>query len=210
AALGLADPIGGIAIALTLGAALAALWSWFAGVAVVAPLHARYRLGQPILVATVALSITIQEFLRLSGGAHEHWFPSLFSHPLPLARGGGCVVTGRTLPLTIATAALGAAAVVLRLMARSRFGREWRAFADDPAAAALFGVAPRRLLASTFVLAGALAGLAGWVIAVYYGNVGFAMGAALGLLAPVAPVLGGIVSGLRTFIRVGCGALIVT
>jgi branched-chain amino acid transport system permease protein len=80
----------------------------------------------------------------------------------------------------------------LRLLARSRFGREWRAFADDPGAAALFGVAPRRLLASTFVLAGALAGLAGWVIAVYYGNVGFAMGTMLGLKALVAAVLGGI------------------
>jgi len=192
AALGLADPIGGIAIALTLGAALAALWSWLTGVFIVAPLHARYRLGQPILVATVALSIAIQEILRLSGGAHEHWFPSLFNSPLPLARAGGFVVTVTPMQLIIATAALGAAAVVLRLMARSRFGREWRAFSDDPAAAALFGVAPRRLVASTFVLAGALAGLAGWVIAVYYGNVGFAMGTTLGLKALVAAVLGGI------------------
>jgi len=192
AALGLADPLGGIAIALALGAALAALWSWFAGVSIVAPLHARYRLGQPVLVATVALSIAIQEFLRLSGGAHEHWFPSLFKEALPLARAGAFVVTVTPMQLIIATAALGAAVAVLRLMARSRFGRDWRAFADDPAAAALFGVAPRRLLAVTFVLAGALAGLAGWVIAVYYGNVGFAMGTALGLKALVAAVLGGI------------------
>jgi branched-chain amino acid transport system permease protein len=192
AALGLADPIGGIALALTLGATLAAVWSWFTGVTIVAPLHARHRLGQPILVATVALSIAIQEFLRLSGGAHEHWFPSLFNQALPLARAGGFVVTVTPMQLIIAVAALGAAAAVLRLMARSRFGREWRAFADDPAAAALFGVAPRRLIASTFVLAGALAGLAGWVIAVYYGNIGFAMGTMLGLKALVAAVLGGI------------------
>jgi len=192
AALGLADPIAGIAIALTLAAALAALWSWFTGVSIVAPLHARHRLGQPILVATVALSIAIQEFLRLSGGTHEHWFPSLFNQALPLARAGGFVVTVTPMQLIIAVAALGAAAAVLRLMARSRFGREWRAFADDPAAAALFGVAPRRLIASTFVLAGALAGLAGWVIAVYYGNIGFAMGTMLGLKALVAAVLGGI------------------
>ena len=192
AALGLADPIGGIALALTLGAALAALWSWFTGIAIVAPLHARHRLGQPILVATVALSIAIQEFLRLSGGAHEHWFPSLFNEALPLARAGTFVVTVTPIQLIIAAAALGAAAAVLGLIARSRFGREWRAFADDPAAAALFGVAPRRLLASTFLLAGALAGLAGWVIAVYYGNVGFAMGTMLGLKALVAAVLGGI------------------
>jgi len=192
AALGLADPVGGIAVALVFGATLAALWSWFTGVAIVAPLHARYRLGQPILVATVALSIVIQEFLRLSGGAHEHWFPSLFNAPLPLARADSFVVTATPIQLTIALAALGTAAAVLALIARSRFGREWRAFADDPAAAALFGVAARRLLASTFLLAGALAGLAGWVIAVYYGNIGFAMGTMLGLKALVAAVLGGI------------------
>jgi branched-chain amino acid transport system permease protein len=192
AALGLADPIAGIAVALTLGAALAALWSWFTGVSIVAPLHVRHRLGQPILVATVALSISVQEFLRLSGGAHEHWFPSLFNAPLPLVRAGAFVVTVTTMQLIIAAAALGAAVAVLRLIARSRFGREWRAFADDPSAAALFGVAPRRLIGSTFVLAGALAGLAGWVIAVYYGNVGFAMGTTLGLKALVAAVLGGI------------------
>jgi branched-chain amino acid transport system permease protein len=190
--LGLGDPIGGIAVALVLGAGLAALWSWFAGVTVVAPLHARHRLGQPILVATAALSITIQEFLRISGGAHEHWFPSLFNDTLPLARAGAFVVTVTPMQLMIAIAALGAAGAVLRLLARSRFGREWRAFADDPAAAALFGVAPQRLLASTFVLAGLLAGLAGWVIAVYYGNVGFATGTTLGLKALVAAVLGGI------------------
>jgi len=200
AALGLADPIGGIALALTLGAAVAALWSWFTGVTVVAPLHARHRLGQPILVATVALSIAIQEFLRLSGGAHEHWFPSLFNEALPLARAGTFVVTVTPIQLVIATAALGAAVAVLGLLARSRFGREWRAFADDPAAAALFGVAPQRLVASTFLLAGALAGLAGWVIAVYYGNVGFAMGTMLGLKALVAAVLGGIGSVAGAFL----------
>ena len=192
AGLGLADPIGGIALALTLGAAVAALWSWFTGAAIVAPLHARYRLGQPILVATVALSIAIQEFLRLSGGAHEHWFPSLFNEALPLVRADGFVVTVTPMQVIIAAVSLGAAGVVLRLMARTRFGRDWRAFADDPSAAALFGVAPRRLLGATFVLAGMLAGLAGWVIAVYYGNVSFAMGTALGLKALVAAVLGGI------------------
>jgi branched-chain amino acid transport system permease protein len=192
AGLGLADPIGGIAVALVFGAALAALWSWLTGVVIVAPLHARHRLGQPILVATVALSIAIQEFLRLAGGAREHWFPALFNETLPLARAGSFVVTATPIQLTIAVAALGTAATVLALIARSRFGREWRAFADDPAAAALFGVAARRLIASTFLLAGALAGLAGWVIAVYYGNIGFAMGTMLGLKALVAAVLGGI------------------
>ena len=75
---------------------------------------------------------------------------------------------------------------------RTRFGRQWRAFADDPGAAALFGVARERLIASTFVLAGLMTGLAGWIVAVYYGNVSFAMGTTLGLKALVAAVIGGI------------------
>jgi len=48
------------------------------------------------------------------------------------------------------------------------------------------------LLASTFLLAGLLAGLAGWIVAAYYGNISFSVGAMLGLKALVAAVVGGI------------------
>ena len=58
-------------------------------------------------MATAALSITVQEFLRLSGGAHEHWFPLLFNETLPLARAGGFVVTVTPMQLIIAAAGLG-------------------------------------------------------------------------------------------------------
>jgi branched-subunit amino acid ABC-type transport system permease component len=94
--------------------------------------------------------------------------------------------------LLVALAALAAAGALLWMFAQTHFGRQWRAFADDPHAAQLFGVAPARLLASTFVLAGLNAGLAGWIVAVYYGNVGFAMGTTLGLKALLAAIVGGI------------------
>jgi len=191
-AVGIDGPIAVMAFALASAAGVAATWSWFVGAQVVAPLHARHRLGQPILVATAAVAISIQEFLRLSQGAHEHWFPPVFNEALAIVRADTFIVTVTPMQLTIAAAALAAAGAVMLLLARSRFGREWRAFADDPAAAALFGVAPRRLMAQTFVLAGLLAGLAGWIVAVYYGNVGFAMGTVLGLKALVAAVVGGI------------------
>jgi branched-chain amino acid transport system permease protein len=162
------------------------------GCAVVAPLHARRRLGQPILVATAAVAITLEETLRLSQGARDRWMPALFNQPIALATSGPFVVTVTPMQLGTAAVALAAAAGVLVVLGRSRFGRHWRAFADDPQAAALLGVAPGRLLAATFVLAGLMAGLAGWIVAVYYGNVGFAMGTALGLKALVAAVVGGI------------------
>jgi branched-chain amino acid transport system permease protein len=189
---GLADPTAALMVALLFAAAVAALWSGFVGRTVVAPLHARHRLGQPILVATAAVAITLEEMLRLSQGARDRWIPALFNEPLALAAAGPFVVTVTPAQLGVALAALAAAAAVLVLLGRTRFGRHWRAFADDPVAAALFGVSPGRLLALTFVLAGLLAGLAGWIVAVYYGNVGFAMGTMLGLKALVAAVVGGI------------------
>jgi len=66
------------------------------------------------------------------------------------------------------------------------------AFADDPVAAMLFGVSPARILSATFILAGFSAGLAGWIIAVYYGNVSSSMGTILGLKALLAAIIGGI------------------
>jgi branched-subunit amino acid ABC-type transport system permease component len=191
-ALGFDNPFVGLGVALLSAAFLASLWSWFFGRAVVAPLHARHRLGQPILIATIAAAVAIQEFLRLFQGVRERWLPPLFSEPIGLARAGEFIVTVTPMQLTIAGAALAAALSVLWLFARTRFGRAWRAFADDPATAALFGVSGERVLAGTFLLAGLNAGLAGWIVAVYYGNVSFAMGTGLGLKALVAAVLGGI------------------
>jgi branched-chain amino acid transport system permease protein len=97
---------------------------------------------------------------------------------------------------------------VLWLLARTRFGRAWRAFADDPPTAALFGIDGQRLLALTFLLAGLLAGLAGWIVAAYYGNVSFSMGAMLGLKALVAAVIGGIGSVPGAFLGGICVALV--
>lgn len=190
--IGVDNPVAGLSLALLIAALLCALSSWLLGRSVVGPLHARNRQGQPILVATAAAAVAIQEFLRLFQGVRERWLPPFFSSPLPVARAGNFVVTVTPMQIGIATAALCSAVMLLYIMASTRFGREWRAFADDPVAASLFGVAPIRILAATFVLAGVAAGLAGWIVAVYYGNVSFSMGTVLGLKALLAAILGGI------------------
>jgi len=207
-ALGFTDPLGGLAVALAIAAGLSAGWSAVVGRLVVAPLHARHRLGQPILIATAAVALTAQEFLRAAQGPRERWMPPTFSEPIALARGGSFVVTVTPMQIVVVSAALVAAFSVLWLLARSRFGRAWRAFADDPKTAALFGVDGSRLIATTFVLAGLCAGLAGWIVAVYYGNVSFSMGTMLGLKALVAAVIGGIGSVPGAFLGGICVALI--
>ena len=205
---GIGDPIGSLALALAIAAALAGGWSMLVGRTVVEPLHARHRLGQPILIATAAVALSVQEFLRISQGARERWAPPTFNQPIALARAQDFIVTVTPMQIVVACLGFAAAGGVLILLGRTRFGRAWRAFADDPGTAALFGVDGRRLLASTFLLAGLLAGLSGWIVAAYYGNVSFSMGAMLGLKALVAAVVGGIGSVPGAFLGGVCVALI--
>jgi branched-chain amino acid transport system permease protein len=207
-ALGVGDAITGLALAFVLAAAISAGWSVLVGRVVIEPLHTRHRLGQPILIATAAVALSVQEFLRVSQGARERWTPPTFNQPIALARAQDFIVTVTPMQILVACLGLAAAAGVLVLLGRTRFGRAWRAFADDPGTAALFGVDGRRLLASTFLLAGLLAGLSGWIVAAYYGNISFSMGTMLGLKALVAAVVGGIGSVPGAFLGGICVALV--
>jgi len=207
-ALGIGDAIAGLALAFGLAAAISAGWSVLIGRVVIEPLHARHRLGQPILIATAAVALSVQEFLRISQGARERWTPPTFNQPIALARAQDFVVTVTPMQIVVACLGLAAAGGVLVLLGRTRFGRAWRAFADDPGMAALFGVDGQRLLGATFLLAGLLAGLSGWIVAAYYGNISFSMGAMLGLKALVAAVVGGIGSVPGAFLGGVCVALI--
>jgi branched-chain amino acid transport system permease protein len=148
--------------------------------------------GQPSLVATVGLSLALMEYLRVAQGTATVWFPPIWSNSWPLVRANEFVVS--ITPVSVATTAIGLVfgAALLVLMQRSHFGRAWRAYADDPKAAALFGVNARALLTKAFALSGATAGLAGALVVLQYGGLGFAGGFQLGLKALVAAVLGGV------------------
>ncbi len=206
--LGVGDAIVGLALAFVLAAAISAAWSMLIGRTIIEPLHARHRLGQPILIATAAAALSIQEFVRITQGARERWSPPVFNQPISIARAGDFIVTVTPMQIVVACLGLSAAGGVLLLLGKTRFGRAWRAFADDPGTAELFGVDGKRLLASTFLLAGLLAGLAGWIVAAYYGNISFSVGAMFGLKALVAAVVGGIGSVPGAFLGGVCVALI--
>jgi branched-subunit amino acid ABC-type transport system permease component len=180
--------LGMLAPAILVGALL----SFVVGRLLVAPLDTQHRTGQPILVATLAGGIFLQEFLRLTHGAALDQLRPVFADPIPLARAGSFIVTVTPIQLLVVAVALVAAVGVVTLMARSPFGRAWRAYADDPQAALLFGIDRVRLIGSTFLLSGALAAIAGWILVVYYGTVGSTTGVAFGLKALVAAIVGGI------------------
>ena len=183
----------GVGVALGVGL-LAALSAAAHGVAaarlVFRPLRA--ATGQQVLVATVGLALAIGEALRLAQGPEAHWAGPMLDTPVALARDGAFVVTVTPIALLTGVVALAVGGGLALLMRFSSFGRNWRAFRDDAGAAALFGVGTDRLLAQSFALAAALAGLAGGITVALYGDIPFAYAQGLGLKALTAAVLGGI------------------
>jgi branched-chain amino acid transport system permease protein len=83
--------------------------------------------------------------------------------------------------------------IVLRwFVANTRQGKAMRATAQDREASGLMGIDVNRTISLTFLIAGALAGAAGLVVALYYGQTRFVFGFQFGLYAFTAAVLGGI------------------
>jgi branched-chain amino acid transport system permease protein len=81
---------------------------------------------------------------------------------------------------------------LLYLIQETRQGKAMRATAQDMDASAMMGINVNRTISFTFMIAGALAGAAGLVYALYFTSVRFDQGFQLGLIAFTAAVLGGI------------------
>ncbi len=93
------------------------------------------------------------------------------------------LVVGITIPLLLA----------LRwFVGSTRQGKAMRATAQDREASGLMGIDVNRTISLTFLIAGGLAGAAGLVVALYYGQTWFAFGFQFGLLSFTAAVVGGI------------------
>ncbi|HRD74994.1 MAG TPA: hypothetical protein PK264_03505 [Hyphomicrobiaceae bacterium] len=148
--------------------------------------------SQIMLIAGLGLAIALEEFMRLIQGARVQWVPPIFNQPFALARADDFVVAATALSLLVIAVAALAIAVLVLLMRRSRFGRRWRAISDDELAAGMVGIDARRTAVATYALAGALAGVAGFLSTLLYGGVGASGGMLLALKALLAAVIGGI------------------
>lgn len=179
-----------LAVSLALGLFAAGTHGYVASRFIFEPLHRAS--GQQVLIATVGLAMALQEYMRLSQGSALRWMEPFFNNPTAIAASEGFVVTVTPIGISVSAFAVFVALGLLAMMKWTRYGRSWRACADDPIAAALLGVNFRGLLMTTFVLACGLAGLAGTIVTFYYGGVGFAGGIVFGLKALIAAIAGGI------------------
>jgi branched-chain amino acid transport system permease protein len=152
------------------------------------PLRSAPRLAP--LISAIGMSILLQTVAMLIWSRNPMTYPQLLpSTPIELGS-TGATITGKE--IVIILVAFAVMCGLLFLVEKTKLGRAMRATAEQTQIASLMGVNPNRVISITFMLGGALAGLAGVMIASNYGNVHFYMGFIPGLKAFTAAVLGGI------------------
>jgi branched-chain amino acid transport system permease protein len=162
------------------------------------PLRRRHARPLTFLITAIGMSFVIQEFVHfilpqiLKGyGGNNAQQPIIMVQPKVQFTVLGADVTNVT--LVIVTAALVLALLTDIGINRTKFGRGIRAVAQDPETATLMGVSRERIIMTTFLIGGLLAGAAAllYTLKVPQGII-YSGGFLLGIKAFSAAVLGGI------------------
>lgn len=125
-----------------------------------------------------------------SSSAAPKDFPQLVSNTNLL--GENTLITFSPKDLLVLTVTVPVLVGLVVLVTRTQFGRAMRAVAQNPTAARLVGINVDKIISLTFLLGGALAGLASIIYSLYNNTIFFQMGYRVGIDAFTAAVLGGI------------------
>lgn len=145
--------------------------------------------NQRRLIATIGIGIFLRNLVRVIFGADPFPFPSIFGDK-PFKIGELTLV-----PQNLCNMAIGFGLVILLtlFLKRTRIGKSMRATAQDREAARLMGINVRRNMSLTFVMASAIGGCAGMLIAPVYFVIP-SLGTSLGTRGFASALLGGIAS----------------
>lgn len=147
------------------------------------------------LISGLGVSLLLQTVAMLVWSRNPLSFPQLLPlDPIEVTQGDAThapAITNLTAIATVAIAVLVMGGLLL-LVNRTRLGRAMRAVAENPQVASLMGINPNAVIVLTFAIGGALAALAGIMMASNYGSAHFYMGFLPGIKAFTAAVLGGI------------------
>ncbi|MFM7718902.1 MAG: branched-chain amino acid ABC transporter permease [Actinomycetota bacterium] len=141
------------------------------------------------LITAIGASLFLQNSARGFFGSSPKGFPV----PAPLEGNWsllGIEIT-RVQWVVFLVAAIGVASLSV-FVSRTTTGKAMRAVAEDNEIASLMGIRVDRIVTATFALGGILAGIAGVLYSMTFGQVNFVMGFRPGIAAFTAAVLGGI------------------
>lgn len=143
------------------------------------------------LISALGVSIILQNaaMLLTSGRAKTFATELLIPQDLVIQIAGATISATRLAMLSISMLTM---VILDAVVLKTKSGRAMRATSQDPEAAEYMGVNTSRVIAGTFILGSALAGLAGVMIGLYYTQVDYMIGFSAGMKAFTAAVLGGI------------------
>jgi branched-chain amino acid transport system permease protein len=187
---GIASVSFALVIVLIIAMVMTALVNWAIERVAYRPLRGSFRLAP--LISAIGMSIFLMNFVQVAQGPRNKSIPPLFDEVIVLTSADGYDVTVsyKQIAIWIVTAVLLGA--FWYVVSKTALGRAQRACEQDQKMAALVGVNVDRTISITFVIAAALAAVAGTLYLVYYGVVSFADGFTPGVKAFTAAVLGGI------------------
>ena len=182
--------IGDLLLAILVGMLASAATAFLLERLAYRPLRKRNPPRLVYLIVAIGASFTIQYTIFLIRGPNPEPSVTMFI-PTPVFDVFGTIVDSQQLTIVIAAVILMVATDLF--IRKSRTGRGIRAVAQDPDTATLMGVNRERIIVTTFVLGGLLAGAA----ALFYvmkipSGVQYNGGFVLGIKAFAAAVLGGI------------------
>ena len=191
-ALGISGELHGVALVVDSGLALvgAAVCCGLIGMAMERLAYRRLRNAPRLapLITAIGVSFILQNLMQLWKGSAPIPFPAVL--PNPRFDLGPISITAQQ--IAVVALAVTAMFALQLVVTRTRTGAAMRAVAQDRQAASLMGVDVDRTIAITFLIAGLLAGVGGFVSGVYYQSTWFLNGFSAGLKAFTAAVLGGI------------------
>jgi branched-chain amino acid transport system permease protein len=188
--IGIGSVVVALLIVLVVSMALTALLNWAIERVAYRPLRGSFRLAP--LISAIGMSILLMNFVQVAQGPRNKSIPPLFNEVLVVMSGNNYDVTVsyKQIVIWLVTAVLLVA--FWFLVTKTALGRAQRACEQDQKMAALVGIDVDRTISITFVIAAALAAVAGTMYLMYYGVVSFADGFTPGVKAFTAAVLGGI------------------
>ena len=161
------------------------------------PLRRRGAPRLAVLISAIGASLFLQELFALfvipevfgRPGRIDTAVPRIVDRDVLFTVGNADVRTDQVIVIISAVLVM---VLLDQTVARTRIGRGIRATAQDPEAAVLMGVNIDTVVRLTFLLGGAMAGIAGVLYAMEFENLRFNIGFILGIKAFTAAVLGGI------------------
>ncbi|MGK6312780.1 branched-chain amino acid ABC transporter permease [Neorhizobium sp. DT-125] len=144
-----------------------------------------------MIVASLGVLMVLMEGARLASGTRELWLPPFLNGVVVFWRGEGFPVTLTLIQLVnvaVMLAMIGAGHLVL---ARTHWGRMWRAVADDPLAAELSGTDASRVFVTAYASAALFASVCGVLATSHYGTMDFGAGLLFGLKVVLIAAAGG-------------------